>query len=83
VPVQIYLWSDLPEIAFQAKAAAAIMVRAQLDPAWRIPGPSVPSPGRSHGRRPVADRSRAVRCGDLTAKDMSVVSAPTLKTLHI
>jgi phosphate transport system permease protein len=26
LPVQIYLWSDLPEIAFQAKTAAAIMV---------------------------------------------------------
>ncbi|MBI5261641.1 MAG: hypothetical protein HY852_07470 [Bradyrhizobium sp.] len=57
---------------------------------WRVrswtrhgnPSPSVPSPGRCHGRRPVADRSRAVRFGDLTAKDMSVVSAPTLKTLH-
>ncbi len=26
LPAQIYLWSDLPEIAFQAKTAAAIMV---------------------------------------------------------
>ena len=26
LPVQIYLWSDLPEIAFQAKTAACIMV---------------------------------------------------------
>lgn len=26
LPVQIYLWSDLPEVAFQAKTAAAIMV---------------------------------------------------------
>ncbi len=26
LPVQIYLWSDLPEISFQAKTAAAIMV---------------------------------------------------------
>ena len=26
LPVQIYLWSDLPEIGFQAKTAAAIMV---------------------------------------------------------
>jgi phosphate transport system permease protein len=26
MPVQIYLWSDLPEIAFQAKTAAAIIV---------------------------------------------------------
>ena len=26
LPVQIYLWSDLPEIAFQAKTAALIMV---------------------------------------------------------
>jgi phosphate transport system permease protein len=26
LPVQIYLWSDLPEIAFQAKTAAAILV---------------------------------------------------------
>jgi len=26
LPVQIYLWSDLPEIAFRAKTAAAIMV---------------------------------------------------------
>ncbi len=26
LPVQIYLWSDLPEIAFQAKTAAAIIV---------------------------------------------------------
>ncbi|MPZ56612.1 MAG: phosphate ABC transporter permease PstA [Rhizobiales bacterium] len=26
LPVQIYLWSDLPEIAFQSKTAAAIMV---------------------------------------------------------
>ena len=26
LPVQIYLWSDLPELAFQAKTAAAIMV---------------------------------------------------------
>jgi phosphate transport system permease protein len=26
LPVQIYLWSDLPEIAFQAKTAAAIVV---------------------------------------------------------
>jgi phosphate transport system permease protein len=26
LPVQIYLWSDLPEIAFQAKTAGAIMV---------------------------------------------------------
>ncbi len=26
LPVQIFLWSDLPEIAFQAKTAAAIMV---------------------------------------------------------
>lgn len=58
------------------------MARAQLDPAWRNPSSSVPSPGRCHGRRPVADRSRAVRFGDLTAKDMSVVSAPTLKTLY-
>ncbi len=26
LPVQIYLWSDLPELAFQSKTAAAIMV---------------------------------------------------------
>jgi phosphate transport system permease protein len=26
LPVQIYLWSDLPEIAFQAKTAAAIII---------------------------------------------------------
>ena len=26
LPVQIYLWSDLPEVAFQAKTAATIMV---------------------------------------------------------
>jgi phosphate transport system permease protein len=26
LPVQIFLWSDLPEIGFQAKTAAAIMV---------------------------------------------------------
>jgi phosphate transport system permease protein len=26
LPVQIYLWSDLPEIGFQTKTAAAIMV---------------------------------------------------------
>lgn len=26
LPVQIYLWSDLPEVAFRAKTAAAIMV---------------------------------------------------------
>jgi phosphate transport system permease protein len=26
MPVQIYLWSDLPEVAFQAKTAAAIIV---------------------------------------------------------
>jgi phosphate transport system permease protein len=26
LPVQIYLWSDLPEVAFQAKTAACIMV---------------------------------------------------------
>jgi phosphate transport system permease protein len=26
LPVQIFLWSDLPEIAFQSKTAAAIMV---------------------------------------------------------
>jgi phosphate transport system permease protein len=26
LPVQIYLWSDLPELAFQAKTAAAILV---------------------------------------------------------
>ena len=26
LPVQIYLWSDLPEVAFQAKTAAAIIV---------------------------------------------------------
>src|SRR5687767_10786614 len=26
LPVQIYLWSDLPEISFQAKTAAAIIV---------------------------------------------------------
>jgi phosphate transport system permease protein len=26
LPVQIYLWSDLPEIAFQYKTAAAILV---------------------------------------------------------
>jgi phosphate transport system permease protein len=26
LPVQIYLWSDLPEIGFQARTAAAIMV---------------------------------------------------------
>jgi phosphate transport system permease protein len=26
LPVQIYLWSDLPEIAFQSKTAAAIIV---------------------------------------------------------
>jgi phosphate transport system permease protein len=26
MPVQIYLWSDLPEIAFQAKTAAAIII---------------------------------------------------------
>lgn len=26
LPVQVYLWSDLPEIAFQAKTAAAIIV---------------------------------------------------------
>jgi phosphate transport system permease protein len=26
LPVQIYLWSDLPEVAFQAKTAAAIVV---------------------------------------------------------
>lgn len=26
LPVQVYLWSDLPEIAFQSKTAAAIMV---------------------------------------------------------
>jgi phosphate transport system permease protein len=26
LPVQIYLWSDLPEVAFQAKTAGAIMV---------------------------------------------------------
>ncbi len=26
LPVQIYLWSDLPEVAFQAKTAATIIV---------------------------------------------------------
>jgi phosphate transport system permease protein len=26
LPVQIFLWSDLPEIGFQARTAAAIMV---------------------------------------------------------
>lgn len=26
LPVQVYLWSDLPEVAFQSKTAAAIMV---------------------------------------------------------
>jgi phosphate transport system permease protein len=26
LPVQIYLWSDLPEIAFKAKTSAAIIV---------------------------------------------------------
>src|SRR5688572_12059399 len=26
LPVQIYLWSDLPEVGFQAKTAAAILV---------------------------------------------------------
>jgi phosphate transport system permease protein len=26
LPVQVYLWSDLPELAFQSKTAAAIMV---------------------------------------------------------
>jgi phosphate transport system permease protein len=26
LPVQIYLWSDLPEAAFQSKTAAAIIV---------------------------------------------------------
>jgi phosphate transport system permease protein len=26
LPVQIYLWSDLPEIGFQSKTAAAIIV---------------------------------------------------------
>jgi phosphate transport system permease protein len=26
LPVQIYLWSDLPELAYQAKTAAAIIV---------------------------------------------------------
>jgi phosphate transport system permease protein len=26
LPVQIFLWSDLPELAFRAKTAAAIMV---------------------------------------------------------
>jgi phosphate transport system permease protein len=26
LPVQIYLWSDLPEIGFQSKTAAAIVV---------------------------------------------------------
>ncbi len=26
LPVQIYLWSDLPEVAFQTKTAAAIIV---------------------------------------------------------
>jgi phosphate transport system permease protein len=26
LPVQIYLWSDLPELGFQSKTAAAIMV---------------------------------------------------------
>jgi phosphate transport system permease protein len=26
LPVQIYLWSDLPELAFQSKTAAAILV---------------------------------------------------------
>jgi phosphate transport system permease protein len=26
LPVQIFLWSDFPEISFQAKTAAAIMV---------------------------------------------------------
>ena len=26
LPVQIYLWSDLPELAFRSKTAAAIMV---------------------------------------------------------
>jgi phosphate transport system permease protein len=26
LPVQIYLWSDLPEVGFQAKTAAAIIV---------------------------------------------------------
>ena len=26
LPVQIFLWSDLPEIAFQSKTAAAILV---------------------------------------------------------
>jgi len=26
LPVQIYLWSDLPELAYQAKTAAAIVV---------------------------------------------------------
>ena len=26
LPIQIYLWSDLPEIAFQSKTAAAIIV---------------------------------------------------------
>jgi phosphate transport system permease protein len=26
LPVQIYLWSDLPEVAFQSRTAAAIIV---------------------------------------------------------
>ena len=26
LPVQVFLWSDLPEIAFKSKTAAAIMV---------------------------------------------------------
>ena len=26
LPVQIFLWSDLPEVAFKTKTAAAIMV---------------------------------------------------------
>ena len=26
LPVQIFLWSDLPEVGFQAKTAAAIIV---------------------------------------------------------
>ena len=26
LPVQIFLWSDLPELGFQAKTAAAILV---------------------------------------------------------
>ncbi len=50
LPVQIFLWSDLPEIAFQSKTAAAIMVLLAVS------SPSMPLPSTCAGASSAAGK---------------------------